>query len=142
MIVNPKIDGVEILGVTIVLYGEIEKDECVDLGALTIKRDGREYILDVCQSYTTFKGGFTTIETDLVKDEETFSECPYDITAMDLMSDDLDIQFFIDGTFSPSIEYITLFVRFGGINGMTKAIEVQSELDFDDEEWEGEEDED
>ena len=130
---NPKIDGVEILGVTVVLYGEIEENETVDLGALTIKRDGREYILDVVQSYKEFKGGFTTIETDLEKDEDTFGDCPYDITSTDLMSDDLDIEFFIDGDFSANIEHITLFVRFGGENGMTKAIDVQSEVDFDDE---------
>jgi hypothetical protein len=131
---NPKIDGVEILGVTVVLYGEIEENEHVDLGALTIKRGNREYILDVVQSYRKFEGGFTTIETDLEKDEDTFDECPYDITSEDLMSDDLDIEFFIDGDFSANIEYITLFVRFGGENGMTKAIDIQSEVDFDDEE--------
>lgn len=43
------------------------------------------------------------------------------------MSDDLDIEFFIDGDFSANIEHITLFARFGGENGMTKAIDVQSE---------------
>jgi hypothetical protein len=133
---NEFIDGVEILGVTVVLYGEIEENEHVDLGALTIKRGNREYILDVVQSYRKFEGGFTTIETDLEKDEDTFDECPYDITSEDLMSDDLDIEFFIDGDFSANIEYITLFVRFGGENGMTKAIDIQSEVDFDDEEFE------
>jgi len=119
---NPRINGVEILGVTIVLYGEIEPTETVDLGALTIKRGNREYILDVVQSYRNFEGGFTTIKTDLEKDEETFAECPYDITASDLMSNDLNIDFFIDGDFSANIEHITLFVKFP--NGMTKAIDV------------------
>jgi len=129
---NPKIDGVEILGVTVVLYGEIEENEHVDLGALTIKRGNREYILDVVQSYRKFEGGFTTIETDLEKDEDTFGECPYNITASDLMSNDLNIDFFIDGDFSANIEHITLFVKFP--KGMVKAIDVQSEVDFDDEE--------
>lgn len=122
---NPKIDGVEILGVTVVLYGEIEENETVDLGALTIKRDGREFILDVVQSYRKFEGGFTTIETDLEKDEDTFEDCPYDITSTDLMSDDLDIKFFIGGDFSANIEHITLFVKFP--KGMVKAINIQSE---------------
>jgi hypothetical protein len=130
---NEFIDGVEILGVTVILYGEIEENEHVDLGALTIKRDDREYILDVVQSYTKFEGGFTTIETDLEKDEDTFEDCPYDITSVDLMSNDLQLEFFIDGDFSANIEHITLFVRFGGENGMTKAIDVQSEVDFDSE---------
>ena len=111
---NPKIDGVEILGVTVVLYGEVKETETVDLDALTIKCDGREFILDVVQSYRKFEGGFTTIETDLEKDEDTFKDCPYDITSTDLMSNNLDIEFFIDGDFSANIESITLFVKFGG----------------------------
>ena len=122
-----KIDNVEILGLTIVLYGEVKKDEDVDLGSLTIARDGREYILDVCQSYTIFDGGFTTISAELIKDEEIFGECPYDITAEDLMSNDLKVEFYIGGTFSANIENMTLFVKFGGENGMTKAIDVESE---------------
>lgn len=122
-----KIDGVEILGVTIVLYGERTDNDEIDLGALTLKREGREYILDVVQSYTNVEDGFTTIETDLEKDEDTFDECPYDLTAEDLMSSDLVAEFFIGGDFTPTIEHMTLFVRFGGENGMTKAINVVEE---------------
>jgi len=74
---NPKIDNVEILGLTIVLYGETDNSpSVVDLGAVTIKREEREYILDVVQSYSTPKDGFTTIETDLERDDNTFDECP------------------------------------------------------------------
>jgi len=62
---NPKIDNVEIISLTAVLYGERNDEHEIDLGSLTIKREGREYILDVVQSYTEVKDGFTTIETDL-----------------------------------------------------------------------------
>lgn len=121
---NPKIDGVEILGVTVVLYGERTDDDEIDLGSVTISRDGREYMLDVCQSYTKIDGGFTTIETDLERDDELFEDCTYDITSTDLMSSDLLVSLYIGGDHSLTIEHMTLFVRFGGENGMTKAINV------------------
>lgn len=124
---NPKIDKAEILGVTIELYGERTDEDEFDLGALTLKRQGREYILDVVQSYTNIDGGFTTIETDLQKDEDTFDKCPYDLTDEDLMASDLVAELFVGGNFAPTIEHITLFVRFGGENGMTKAINVIEE---------------
>lgn len=119
---NPKIDNVEIISLTAVLYGERNDEHEIDLGSLTIKREGREYILDVVQSYTEVKDGFTTIETDLERDDETFAECPYDITAEDMMADDLFVEFYIASDLE--VENLTLFVRFGGENGMTKAINV------------------
>lgn len=124
---NSKIEGVEILGLTIVLYGEVTDDEEVDLGAVTISRDNREYIVDVVQSNRVFEDGFTTIEAQLKEDVETFDECPYDITAEDLMSNDLEVTFYIGGDFSATIEHMTLYVRFGGENGMTKAIDVSQD---------------
>jgi hypothetical protein len=90
---NPFIDDVEIISLDIVLVGE--KDVETDLGAVTISREGREYILDVIQSYSDFEDGLTNIETDLIRDDETFDECPYDITAEDLLSDDLKVEFYI-----------------------------------------------
>jgi hypothetical protein len=117
---NTFIDNVEILSLNIVLVGKI--DEETDLGAVTISRDGREYILDVCQSYSTFEDGLTSIETDLERDDMIFDDCPYDITAVDLMSNDLKVEFYI--SIENEIESMTLFVRFGGVNGMTKAINV------------------
>ena len=121
---NHFIDGVEILSLDIVLVGE--KDVETDLGAVTISCEGREYILDVCQSYSTFENGLTTIETDLERDDEIFVECPYNITAVDLMmSSDLKVEFYI--ATENEIESMALFVRFGGVNGMTKVIDVVQE---------------
>ena len=120
---NPFIHNVEILSLNVVLVGK--KDEETNLGAVTISREGREYILDVVQSYSTFEDGITNIETDLIRDDETFSDCPYDITAVDLMSSDLKVEFYIET--ENEIESMTLFVRIGGAHGMTKAIDVVHE---------------
>jgi hypothetical protein len=108
---NPLIDGVEIVGVEIVLVGE--KDVETDLGAVTISRDGREYILDVIQSYTypNFEEGVTFIDTDLILDDETFDECPYDITAEDLFSDDLKVELYIST--DNEIQSMVLVIKLG-----------------------------
>ena len=69
------------------------------LGAVTLKRDGREFILDVCQSYTydddDCESG-TIIQCDLEIDEDTFEDCPYDLTMEDLLSDLISAEFFIE----------------------------------------------
>ena len=106
---NPLIDGVEIIGVEIELIGE--KDEETDLGAVTISRDGREYILDVIQSYSDFEDGITSIDTDLILDDETFDECPYDITKEDLFSDDLKVELYI--ATDNEIKSMVLVIKFG-----------------------------
>ena len=53
-------ENVEILGLTVNLFGKTaEGDETPYLGAVTLSNDGREYILDVCQSYTNTDSGDT-----------------------------------------------------------------------------------
>ena len=116
-----EIDKVEILSLEIELYGERNNTHDIDLGALTLKCKGREYILDVTQSYTTIDGGFTHIRCDLEKDEDTFPDCKYDLNVIDLMLDDVDATFYIASDLP--IENITLFVR----QGTTRAIEVCQE---------------
>jgi hypothetical protein len=120
---NPFIHNIEILSLNVVLVGKIDVE--TDLGAVTISREGREYILDDVQSYSTFEDGITSIETDLERDDELFSDCPYDITAEDLISDDLKVEFYIST--ENEIESMTLFIRIGGAYGMTKAINVIQE---------------
>ena len=120
---NPFIHNIEILSLNVVLVGKIDVE--TDLGAVTISREGREYILDVVQSYSMFEDGITSIETDLERDDELFFDCPYDITAEDLISDDLKVEFYIST--ENEIESMTLFIRIGGAYGMTKAINVIQE---------------
>ena len=116
-----KIDGIQILGLEIKLYGERTQEDEIDLGALTLRKDEREYILDSVQSYTTTEGGFTTIEVDLEKDEELFPDCKYDLTALDLF-DGVEGEFFISSDLN--VEYITLFVKMGKT---TKAIDIKQD---------------
>ena len=82
-----EIDNVEILSLEIELYGERTNTTEIDLGALYLSCEGREYILDVTQSYTTIEGGFTHIRCDLERDDDTFppSEHKYDLKNVDLL---------------------------------------------------------
>ena len=79
------------------------------LGAVTLQREGREYILDVVQSYTYDDedcAGATEIQCDLEVDEDTFGECPYDLTLEDLMSEDISAEFFIEDEETFEVEEI------------------------------------
>jgi hypothetical protein len=116
-----KIDGVTILGLEIKLYGEIQEDNQIDLGALTLRNGSREYILDTVQSNSSIDGGFTTIDVKLEKDEEIFSDCKYDLIATDFMN--LNGEFYISSDLN--VETITLFVKFDG--GLTQAIDIKIE---------------
>ena len=113
---------VEILGLTINLFGvRDESDDTPDLGSVTLSRDGREYILDVCQSYTTEKGD-TEIECDLEVDKDLFEDCAFDLTPTDLYSRDLKAEFYIATELE--IDCMTLYVRH---NGCTKAIDLEQD---------------
>jgi hypothetical protein len=113
---------VEVLGLMINLFGvKAEGDDTPDLGAVTLSRDGREYILDVCQSYTTEKGD-TEIECDLEVDRDMFEDCAFDLTMEDLYSSDLKATFYIATELE--IDKMTLFVRSGGC---TKAIDLEQD---------------
>jgi hypothetical protein len=115
------IDGVEILSLEIELYGERTDEHEIDLGALYLSNEGREYVLDATQSYTTVEGGFTKIKVDLEVDFDTFpkSDHPYDLTATDLFDNSLKASFYIASDLS--VESISLFVK---QDGCTKAIDV------------------
>lgn len=69
-----------------------------NLGALTLKRQKRTYILDVIQSYTYGEkdcGDTTEIHCTLKEDKDTFEDCKYDLTKEDLLSEDLIAEFYI-----------------------------------------------
>lgn len=118
------IDKVKILSLEIVLYEERDHNEDYDFGALTLKCEDREYILDTVQTYWSEGGGFSKIEIDLERDDEIFSTCPYDLKAVDFISKDLEAEYYLGGTFSNSVESITLFIKNGD---MTQAIDVNQE---------------
>ena len=118
-----EIDSVEILSLEVELYGEATNTTEIDLGALYLSCDGREYVLDVVQSYRTIEGGFTHVRCDLERDDDTFSpdEHKYDLNMVDLLMGNVDASFYIASELP--IEKITLFVR----GGYTRAIEVVQE---------------
>lgn len=121
-----KIGDVTILSVDVELYGGRNSSEDYDFGALYLELEGRKYILDTVQTFWTEEGGFSTVECSLEKDEETFEEtgCKYDLDDTDILDSNLKAEFYIGGSFSNSVEKITLFVKYGE---MTVAIDVKEE---------------
>jgi hypothetical protein len=118
-----EIDGIEVLSLEVELYGELSDTDEIDLGALYLSCDGREYILDVTQSYTTIEGGFTHIRCDLERDDDTFppADHKYDLKGVDLMMGSIKANFYIASDLP--IEKISFFVR----GGFTRAIDVIQE---------------
>lgn len=111
---------VTVLGLTINLFGL--SDEGVDLGAVYLSRDGREYILDVCQSYTDESSGDTEIKCDLEVDRDMFEDCAFDLRVEDLYSSDLEAIFYIATDLE--IDKMTLFVKHGEC---TKVIDLEQD---------------
>lgn len=79
-----RIKGVKFGNVEVVLEGERDWNEDYDFGALTLKCEDREFMLDVVQSYTdgtdVTGDGTTRITLEVEQDEELFDECPYNLT--------------------------------------------------------------
>ena len=114
--------NVEILGVEIHFEIKVTNEirNSIDLGSLTLKKDGRSYILDTVQSWIDSNGYM--IECKVMEDRELFSDCKYDLTEVDLMLGDLDeATFFIGDEYIEEPTHMTLLVKSGG---MTKAIEL------------------
>jgi len=82
----PSIKGIRMSNVEIIYKGKPDPDELY-WGAVTVSRDGREFIWDVCQSYTDDLGGYYRTTLDIEADPEMF-ECSYDLTRDDLLSPD------------------------------------------------------
>lgn len=118
------IDKVKILSLEVLLYGERDLKEDYDFGALTLKCEEREYILDTVQTYWSEDEGFSKVHIDLERDDEIFSTCMYDIKQTDFISKDLDAEFYLGGNFSNSVHSISLFVKH---ENMTQAINVNQE---------------
>lgn len=120
-LVEGSIDGVQILGLELVIDGDHTEND-IDLGSVTISNDGREYCMDVVQSYRDFDGGKTTIRIDVTtKDDDViFDDCPFNIKSTDLMVDKPKVTLYFEC--EENWEYCTLFVKYGG---MTRALEVE-----------------
>ena len=115
------IEDVKIGNIEVVIQGERNWDDDYDFGALTLKCEDREFMLDVCQSYTDGpdKTGedFTRITLEVEVDEELFDECPYNLTKEDLLDcehNDLTRELFVGGTFENEILSMTLYFEADG----------------------------
>jgi hypothetical protein len=116
-----KIKGVNIGNIEVVIEGEKDDSKDYDFGALTLACEGREFILDVCQSYTdgpeNTGENFTRITLDVEVDEETFDECPYNITKQDLLDcehNDLTRELYFGGNFENKVLSMTLYFEADG----------------------------
>ena len=84
---EPHIDGVRMSNVEVTYKGKPDPDELY-WGAVTIKCQNREFIWDVCQSYTDDLGdGLYRTTLDIEADPEMFASS-YDLTEDDLLSPD------------------------------------------------------
>jgi hypothetical protein len=114
-----KIDGVNIHNLEVVVKGVDYHRNDVDLGALTLSVDGREFILDVVQSYSDEleEDGTLRISCDIEADEDVFDECPYDITKDDLLDcehNDLVRTLYVTGEEEFEVVSITLYFDIDG----------------------------
>lgn len=104
-----RIKGIEINSLEVVIKG-INNRNTVYLGAVTLSVAGREFILDVVQSFTDItedKDGIPMLNISCVvePDEDTFDDCPYNLKKEDLLNADK--------------------------NGLVKTLYVGGEEDFD-----------
>lgn len=114
------IEGINIGNIELVFDGAFERHDLI-LGALTISHEDREFILDVVQSYTDTPDmtgdGTTRITCDIEVDEDTFDECPYNITKADILDNnhnDMEIKLWVDGDVENEIKSMTLYFEADG----------------------------
>ena len=83
----PSIKGIRMSNVEIIYKGKPDPDELY-WGSIGVNCQNREFIWDVCQSYTDDLGdGYYRTTLDIEADPEIF-ECSYDLTKDDLLSPD------------------------------------------------------
>ena len=110
------IEGVNIHNLEIVIKGTTERHN-VDIGALTLRVDDREFILDVVQSYSDELEDGLRISCDLEVDEVTFDECPYNITKDDMLDcehNDMVRELYVGGEVDFEVESILLHFDIDG----------------------------
>lgn len=106
---------IEILEAVILFHCEIDRN-LYDIGAITLEKEGRSFILDVVQSYTTVPNNATVISCSLEEDRELFDECNFELTTMDILGT-LDVAtIFVGGEEVSIMPYqATLFVKYGTV---------------------------
>ncbi len=109
---------------SIILEGDQRNTE-IDLGGINLSHQGREYALDITQSFRHFEGGETTIECLLEHDEEALREiftCNFNVTPTDII-DMKDGEIYITGDFDEILN-MYLVVKY---KELTKIINLKAE---------------
>jgi hypothetical protein len=110
----------QFLSVEVQLDDLLDHDnEFTDFGSVNLCCEGREYSMDVSQSYWYDEQGATRFELKLVEDREQLDDCNYQLTDVDFHSPNLVADIYIGGEFGANVEHATLFIKQGE---MTKAI--------------------
>jgi len=117
-----EIKGATILHAVVVFDGNVSNNDLEEgFGSITLKRENREFILDIVNSNWFFDGEKTEVDLTLEVDLEVFGDCKYDLTDLDLHSRDLEATIFI-GEVDDILISATLFVKLGE---MTQAIDLK-----------------
>jgi len=110
------------------IYVKVQLDDVIDheneevnIGSVNLACEGREYAIDVVQSYWYKEQGQEYIEIKLAEDREELNDCNYQLRDEDFHNPNLVGDIFIDGDFEANIEHATLFIKQGE---MTKAIDL------------------
>jgi hypothetical protein len=121
-----QIEGVGFIDILVTFEAPVDRS-LYDFGAVTLAKDGRNFILDPIISFTNDDATEITIivgvDADTFPKDETYN---YQLTNSDLF-DKLDVAtlFIGDENWEEEPSAITLFVKFEG--GLTKAIDLEIE---------------
>ena len=101
-----------IIETEIVLIGN-QLDTELDYGAITLKNDGREFILDVIQTVRHYNDieMLTTIDVQLEIDKDLFEDCKFDLTDLDLLSSNLSAEMFFRIDDERDIKSMIMFIE-------------------------------
>jgi hypothetical protein len=123
-----KIEGINIHNLEVTIDRKVESGN-MNIGALTLEIEDRAFILDVVQTYhDDIEGNKTRVTCELEVDEDTFFECPYNVTKEDILNarhNNLKRTLYIDGEVDFEVELIIL--HFDDCNGQDYQIEVVEE---------------
>lgn len=112
----------QFLSVEVQLVDVLDHDnEFADFGSVNLCCEGREYSMDVIQSYWYKENGSERIELKLSENREELDDCNYQLTDDDFHHPKLVGDVYIGGEFGSNIEHATLFIKQGE---MTKAINL------------------
>ena len=106
-------EGIDYLYLELLVEGPVEIGN-INLGAITIKKEDRECIIDIVRSKFVYEDGITTITCEVEEDADVFTECKYDLTAKDLIFND-SAEVFVGTENNSEVDYIpfrqTLYVK-------------------------------